>query len=62
MNSEQVLLTKWRDLSQDQQKQVLNFIDFLYWQDVKVKGLPNPTLLNERLQQIRSQITSYSKP
>jgi hypothetical protein len=57
MSEEQVFLTKWQNLSQDQQKQVLNFMDFLYWQQSK-----NQTAPRERLQQIRDLITSYRIP
>lgn len=60
MSSEQVLLTKWRELSQDKQKQVLDFIDFLSWQDVTSKTLSSTNVLEKRLQQIRTKITSYS--
>lgn len=31
LNLEQVLLDKWRSLSLEQQKQVLNFIEFLHF-------------------------------
>ncbi|BAT53800.1 unknown protein [Nostoc sp. NIES-3756] len=57
MSEEQVFLTKWQNLSQDQQKQVLDFMDFLYWQQSK-----NQTTPQERLQQIRNLITSYRIP
>jgi len=64
MSPEQVLLAKWRDLSQDKQKQVLDFIDFLCWQEVTNKTFPSTTVFEKRLQQIRTKITSYnySKP
>lgn len=60
MSSEQVLLTKWRNLSQDKQKQVLDFIDFLYWQNVTISTFPSDTVLEKRLQEIRTNITGYS--
>ncbi|MBW4556983.1 MAG: hypothetical protein KME59_13740 [Trichormus sp. ATA11-4-KO1] len=62
MSSEQVLLTKWRNLSQDKQKQVLDFMDFLYWQNqnVTINTFPSETVLEKRLQQIRTKITGYS--
>jgi hypothetical protein len=64
MSSEQVLLTKWRELSQDRQKQVLDFIDFLHWQNVTNNNFSSTSAFEKRLQQIRNKITSYnySKP
>ncbi|AFY50265.1 Protein of unknown function (DUF2281) [Nostoc sp. PCC 7524] len=56
MGLDQELLTKWRSLPQDKQKQVLDFLDFLHWQDV-----PNKAILEERLQQIRNKIVNYGK-
>lgn len=60
MSSEQVLLTKWRDLSLDKQKQVLDFIDFLYWQELPDKTFPSKVDIEKRLQQIFTKITSCS--
>ncbi|MCF4965794.1 hypothetical protein CV014_01155 [Nostoc sp. CMAA1605] len=57
MISEQELLKKWVSLTQDKQKQVLDFMDFLYWQDINSK--PG---LEKRLQQIRNKVIEQSIP
>ncbi|WP_225977497.1 hypothetical protein [Nostoc sp. CENA543] len=57
MISEQELLKKWGSLTQDKQKQVLDFMDFLYWQDINSK--PG---LEKRLQQIRNKVIEQSIP
>lgn len=56
MTTEEDLLAKWHSLSKEKQKQVLDFMDFLYWQDA-----PSPNVLEERLQQIRNKIKNYGK-
>ncbi|BAB75627.1 MULTISPECIES: hypothetical protein [Nostocaceae] len=62
MSPEQMLLTKWQSLSQDKQKQVLVFMDFLCWQDVPNENYPSKTFVEQRLQQIRTKIINYGKP
>lgn len=57
MSAEQELLKKWCSLPQDKQKQVLDFVDFLYLQ-----SFPNKTVLEERFQKIRTRISEYSNP
>jgi hypothetical protein len=56
MSPEQELLTKWRSLPQDKQKEVLDFVEFLF-----VKTSANKTPLGERLRQIRSRIVASGK-
>lgn len=41
MNSEQMLLDKWRDLTSDKQQEVLDFLDFI-WQKSLADKLAQP--------------------
>ncbi|MHC0065653.1 hypothetical protein ACWATR_22595 [Nostoc sp. UIC 10890] len=56
MTSEQKLLTKWRSLPQDKQKEVLDFVEFIGF-----KNSANKIPLGERLQQIHTKIVAYGK-
>ncbi len=56
MSAEQELLTKWRSLPQNKQKEVLDFVEFL-----RLKTSVNKTTLGERLRQIRSKIVASGK-
>ena len=57
MSTEQELLTKWRSLPQDKQKEVLDFVEFL-----RLKNSANKAPLGERLRQIRSRIVADGEP
>jgi hypothetical protein len=37
MNSEQILLNKWRDLTSERQQEVLDFLDFIWQKSVNDK-------------------------
>lgn len=56
MSPEQNLLTKWRSLPKEKQKEVLDFIDFLH-----LKSSTNKPPLGERLREIRSRIVASGK-
>ncbi|MEH2168123.1 MAG: hypothetical protein V7K41_15895 [Nostoc sp.] len=56
MSLEQKLLTKWRFLPQDKQKEVLDFVEFS-----GLKNSANKIPLGERLQQIRTKIVASGK-
>lgn len=57
MNTEQQLLQKWRELSLDQQQQVLHFVESLNKQKQFKK-----TQLEQRLRQIRAKIIASGEP
>ncbi len=56
MSPEQKLLTKWRSLPQEKQKEVLDFVEFL-----GLKNSANKIPLGESLQQIRTRIVASAK-
>ena len=56
MVKEQDLLTKWRNLPQDKQQQVLEFIESLDRNTVQT------TALGKRLHQIRAKIVASGEP
>ena len=56
MSPEQELLTKWRSLPQEKQKEVLDFVEF-----IALKNSANKIPLGERLQQIRTRIVASGK-
>lgn len=56
MSPEQELLTKWRSLPEDKQKEVLELVESLYF-----KHSANKTPLGERLRKLRSKIVASGK-
>lgn len=54
MTLEKDLIRKWHSLPREKQQQVIDFMDFLYWQEV-----PSASVLKDRFQQIRTKITNY---
>lgn len=60
MDTEQLLLEKWRSLPPEKQQEVLDFVEFLGLEKIPVtkqaaKSKPKPPL-GERLRQIREEI------
>ena len=56
MNPEQRLIRKWRNLSLDKQRQVLQFVESLNEQQ------PKQTELGQRLRHIRAKIVASGEP
>lgn len=66
MNTEQLLLEKWRSLPQDLQQEVIDFVEFLECKkttaiqpEAELKSKPP---LGERLQKIRKEIVASGVP
>ena len=66
MNTEQLLLEKWRSLPKDKQQEVIDFVEFLEFkktttarQEAESKSKPP---LGERLRRIRGEIVASGEP
>ncbi|MGK7879075.1 MAG: hypothetical protein AB4060_03105 [Crocosphaera sp.] len=70
MNSEQLLLSKWRNLTPDKQQEVIDFVDFLEFrltekaskQEVIHQDKASQSVLGEKLRKIRSSIEHEGIP
>ncbi len=66
MNTEQLLLEKWRSLPQDLQQEVIDFVEFLELKETsatKQKAEPKSKhQLGERLRKLRKEIVASSVP
>ena len=66
MDTEQLLLEKWRSLPQDLQQEVIDFVEFLELKKTsatKHKASPKPKLpLGERLRKLREEVIASSVP
>jgi hypothetical protein len=62
--TEQALLERWRELPQDKQQQVLEFVEFLHIKALDPQALArvNKASLGERLRQIRAKIVADGEP
>lgn len=61
MTTEQMLLTKWRSLPQEKQKQVLELIESFYSEETQpdlVASYEPKTALGKRLKEIRAEIVA----
>ena len=66
MNTEKLLLKKWRSLPQNLQQEVIDFVEFLELKKTsatKHKASPKPKLpLGERLRKLREEVIASSVP
>lgn len=66
MNTEQLLLEKWRSLPKDKQQEVIDFVEFLEFKGTTTtKHEPEPKSkppLGDRLRQIREEIVASGEP
>jgi hypothetical protein len=62
--TEQELLTKWRELSQEKKQTVLEFVNFLHIKVAEDQALAreNKVKLGESLRQIRADIVASGEP
>lgn len=62
MNTEQLLVEKWRSLPPDKQQEVIDFVEFLELKKATITRqaakLKSKSTLGERLQQIREDIVA----
>lgn len=62
MNSEQLLLNKWRNLTADKQQEVLDFVDFIWHKSTPKKHVPlNSLTTAERVKQWIDWAESHDK-
>lgn len=66
MNTEQLLLEKWRSLPPHKQQEVIDFVDFLELKKAPAIGKEaepkSKPLLGDRLRQIREEIVASGEP
>lgn len=66
MNTEQLLIEKWRSLPPDKQQEVIDFVEFLEVKKATITRqatkLKSKSTLGERLQQIREEIVASGEP
>ncbi len=66
MNTEQLLLEKWRSLPKDKQQEVIDFVEFLELKKTTAteqEAEPKSKLpLGDQLRQIREQIVASGEP
>ncbi|ARV63399.1 hypothetical protein BZZ01_32890 (plasmid) [Nostocales cyanobacterium HT-58-2] len=64
MSSERELLEKWRELPQDKQQEVVEFVEFLHHKTTRVQPVTaaKKPQLGERLRQIRTKIVASGVP
>ncbi len=66
MDTEQLLLEKWRSLPPDRQQEVIDFVEFLELKKAtatrQVAEPKSKSTLGERLQQIREEIVASGEP
>lgn len=63
MSAEQELLEKWRELPQDKQQQVLEFVEFIHIKTVNAQlSNTNKSQLGKSLRQIRAKIVASGEP
>ena len=63
MSAEKELLEKWRELPQDKQQQVLEFVEFIHIKTVNAQlSNTNKSQLGKSLRQIRAKIVASGEP
>ncbi len=63
MNSEEILLSKWRDLNADKQQKILNFLDFIWQKSLAEKSekISDSEMVNQRVQRWIDWAESHPK-